>query len=189
MARREVRDSDFSGERIESPDDRAQVIVSEYPGLESPVVLDASREEVPGIIKVGIDAVRLEIRMPGDLGEEHLVTMDRKAFHKLLGKDDEGVAEVLENAEPLDQRRRVGRSAVRNGGDSITYTTMEHAGEPHRGKTTDEEKALVKEHLDKINARLTASGKRTIDLSNPEHVTRYGLEELAKQLEAERGAD
>ena len=58
------------------------------------------------------------------------------------------------------------------------YATLEHAGKPHRGKTTDEEKALVREHFDEINDRLAAEGLRTISLDDTEHVERYGLEEL-----------
>jgi hypothetical protein len=38
---------------------------------------------------------------------------------------------------------------------------------------------LVQEHLDQINERLAAENLRTISLSDPDHVERYGLERLA----------
>ena len=57
----------------------------------------------------------------------------------------------------------------------------EHAGKPHKGKTTEAEKRLVREHLDEINERLAAQNLRTISLTDPEHVERYGLEQLAAE--------
>jgi len=65
----------------------------------------------------------------------------------------------------------------------VNYATLEHAGKPHKGKTTDAEKRLVREHLDEINERLTAEGLRTVSLSDAEHVERYGLEDLVREQE------
>jgi hypothetical protein len=69
-----------------------------------------------------------------------------------------------------------------SGGGRVNYATLEHAGEPHKGKTTDLEKQLVRDHLDEINDRLVAQGLRTISLADPEHVERYGLQDLAGEL-------
>lgn len=44
---------------------------------------------------------------------------------------------------------------------------------------TDAEKQLVRGHLDEIDKRLAAEGPRSIDLNDPDHVERYGLEDLA----------
>ena len=63
--------------------------------------------------------------------------------------------------------------------DRVNYGTLEHAGKPHKGKTTDAEKQLVQAHLDEINERLAAQNLRTISLTDPDHIERYGLEELA----------
>ncbi|MCA1605790.1 MAG: hypothetical protein LC775_10030, partial [Acidobacteria bacterium] len=65
--------------------------------------------------------------------------------------------------------------------DKLDYASLEHAGKPHRGKTTEAEKETVQGNLDAINERLKADGMRTIDLDNAEHVSRYGLEALAKE--------
>src|SRR5258708_14843739 len=53
------------------------------------------------------------------------------------------------------------------------YTTLfrsEHAGQPHKGRITDAEKQLVREHLDEVNERLAAQGLRTISLTDREHI-------------------
>ena len=65
--------------------------------------------------------------------------------------------------------------------DKLDYATLEHAGKPHRGKTTDAEKEIIRNNLDKINERLEREGSRTISLDDPEMVARYGLEDLAKE--------
>jgi len=64
-------------------------------------------------------------------------------------------------------------------GDRTNYADLAHAGKPHKGKVTDAEKQLVQENFDEINARLAREGIRTINLAEPEHAERYGLEELA----------
>ena len=65
--------------------------------------------------------------------------------------------------------------------DKLDYSTLEHAGKPHRGKTTDAEKETVRGNLAVINERLKGDRIRIIHLDNAEHVTRYGLEALAKE--------
>jgi len=65
------------------------------------------------------------------------------------------------------------------------HTTLEHAGKPHKGKTTDVEKQLVREHFDQINERLAAQGLRTISLTDPDHIERYGLQQFARERHAE----
>ena len=62
-----------------------------------------------------------------------------------------------------------------------------------RGRPPTREKQLVRDHLDEINERLAAQGIRTISLADPDHVERYGLQQLAWdrngfELEDETGA-
>ena len=66
-------------------------------------------------------------------------------------------------------------------GSATLPASSKYAGAPHRGKITDEEQRLVREHPGEIDERLAALGQRTISLDDPEHVERYGLEELAGQ--------
>ncbi len=69
-----------------------------------------------------------------------------------------------------------------DSGGRVNYASLEHAGEPHKGKTTDAEKQLVRDHFEEINDRLVAQGLRTISLTDPDHVDRYGLHDLASEL-------
>ena len=62
---------------------------------------------------------------------------------------------------------------------------MEHAGKPHKGKVTDAEKRLVRDHLDEINQRLAGQGMRTISLADPDHIERYGLQQSVRDRTAE----
>jgi hypothetical protein len=70
-------------------------------------------------------------------------------------------------------------------GDRLDYATLEHAGKPHKGKVTDTEKQLVRDHLDEINLRLADQGLRTISVADPDHVERYGLRQSARDRTAE----
>ena len=94
------------------------------------------------------------------------------------------MSEILATARPT---RRASRSATAAASreDRANYATIEHAGKPHKGKITDTEKQLVHDHLDEINERLAGQGLRTISLSEPEHVERYGLQELARERNVE----
>ena len=87
--------------------------------------------------------------------------------------------------------RRGSRSPATGGsrGERLDNATREHAGKPHKGKITDSEKQLVRDHLDEINERLAGQGLRAISLTDPEHVERYGLQDLAgeRNLELEFG--
>jgi hypothetical protein len=90
------------------------------------------------------------------------------------------MADVIRRAGPAyPPRKRATRPVpVVN---KLDYSTLEHAGKPHRGKTTDAEKDTVRQNLAAINERLKADGMRTIDLADAEHVAWYGLEALAKE--------
>ena len=57
----------------------------------------------------------------------------------------------------------------------VDYGTLEHAGEPHRGRITETEKRLVRENLDEVNARLRGQGLREIDPGEDSMRDRYGL--------------
>ena len=51
----------------------------------------------------------------------------------------------------------------------VDYSTLEHAGEPHRGRITEAEKQIVREHLAEVNQRLSKQDIRMIDPADPEH--------------------
>jgi hypothetical protein len=66
--------------------------------------------------------------------------------------------------------------AGRSGRGKVNYATLEHAGEPHRGRITEAEKELVRKNLDQVNRRLRDAGQREIDPSDQAMRDRYGLE-------------
>ena len=116
-----------------------------------------------------------------DQDEPRRAYMDLAAFDEL--STEQPMSELLASARPA---RRGAKSSAASPAraDRLNYASLEHAGRPHRGKVTDEEKQLVREHFDEVNDRLAAAGLRTISLSDPEHLDRYDLAALA----AERGA-
>jgi hypothetical protein len=169
----------------------ARIVIHEHPELgDGPVEIEVLADEAKVIEKAALRVAMVDIYLPGE-DEPRRVAMDAGAFDKLAS--ERPMAELLIQAPRARVAKRASRAAPGLGaspagatarGDTAKgdrdYTTLEHAGKPHRGRTTDEEKALVREHFDEINDRLAAEGLRTISLGDPEHVERYGLAELAQ---------
>jgi hypothetical protein len=186
MGQKTVRFSDLSGQLIMHDDALARIVVHEHPELgDGPVEIEALTEEAGAIEESGLRVAVLDLYLPDDI-EPRRIVMEADAFDKLATQNS--MAELLTAARPV---RRSTRSSASGGSrtDRLDYGTREHAGKPHKGKATDTEKRLVNEHLDEINERLAAQGLRTISLTDPEHVERYGLQDLARErnLELEFG--
>jgi hypothetical protein len=180
VGQKTVRFSDLSGQLITDNEAPARIVVAEHPCLpDGPVEIEALTAEATDIEKAGGQAALVDLYFPGD-DQPRRVVLDVAEFDKLA--TDKPMSEILATARPT---RRASRSATAAASreDRTNYATIEHAGSPHKGKTTDAEKRLVREHLDEINERLAAQNLRTISLTDPDHVERYGLERLA----AERG--
>jgi hypothetical protein len=176
VGQKTVRFSDLSGQLITDDEAPARIVVSGHPGLpDGPVEIEALVAEATDIEKSGGQVALVDLYFPGD-EQPRRVVLDVAEFDKLA--TDKPMSEILATARPA---RRASRSAAAAASreDRVNYATLEHAGKPHKGKTTDAEKRLVREHLDEINERLAAQGLRTISLTDPEHVDRYGLESLA----------
>jgi hypothetical protein len=176
VGQKTVRFSDLSGQLIMDDDIPARIVVHEHPQLaDAPVEIEALTDEARAIEEGGGLVAVVDLYFPGD-AQPRRVAMDAVEFDKLAaGKP---MSEVLAAARPA---RRSSRSAPAPAAreDRVNYATLEHAGKPHKGKTTDAEKRLVREHLDQINERLAAENLRTISLTDPDHVERYGLGHLA----------
>ena len=185
MGQKTVRFSDLSGQLITDDEVPARIVVSEHPALpEGPVEIDALAAEAADIEKAGGQAALVDLYFPGD-EQPRRVVLDVAEFDKLA--IDKPMSELLAAARPARRSPRSATAAASRE-DRANYATIEHAGKPHKGKTTDAEKRLVRDHLDEINERLAAQGLRTISLADPEHVERYGLERLAAERgEAESG--
>jgi hypothetical protein len=176
VGQKTVRFSDLSGQLITDDEAPARIVVAEHPCLsDGPVEIEALTAEATDIEKAGGQAALVDLYFPGD-DQPRRVVLDVAEFDKLA--TDKPMSEILATARPA---RRASRSATATASreDRANYATIEHAGKPHKGKTTDAEKRLVREHLDEINERLAAQNLRTISLTDPDHVERYGLERLA----------
>jgi hypothetical protein len=174
VGQKTVRFSDLSGQLIMGDDAPARVVICEHPELaDSPVEIEILPDEATAIEEAAVQVAVLDLYFPGD-DQPRRVAMDVDAFDQLA--TDKPIGELLAAARPA-RRARSAASAARDA--RISYATLEHAGKPHKGRATDAEKQLVREHLDDINERLSAQGLRTISLADPDHVERYGLEQLA----------
>jgi hypothetical protein len=179
MGQRVVRFSDLTNKIIEDNGEVARIVVEQHPALENgPVEIEVSHGEVELIQKGALSVVSLKIFM-GDGSAPEPVTMEIEAFNKLAGDMD--MTDVIHRAQPAYPQRKQAKLAPVSTGDKLDYASLEHAGKPHRGKTTDAEKETVRNNLNKINERLERDGLRTIRLDDAEMVARYGLEALAKE--------
>jgi len=183
VGQKTVRFSDLSGQLITDDEAPARIVIQEHPDLpDGPVELEALADEATGIEKAGGQAALVDLYLPGS-DRPRRVVLDAAEFDKLA--TDRPMSELLAAARPA--RRASRAAAVPAREDRVNYGTFEHAGKPHKGKTTDAEKRLVRDHLDDINERLAAQNLRTISLTDPEHVDRYGLAQLAgEQAEPEQ---
>jgi len=186
MGQKTVRFSDLSGQLIMHDDALARIVVHEHPELgDGPVEIEALTDEAEAMEETALRVAVIDLYLPDDI-EPRRIVMEADAFDKLATQSS--MAELLTAARPV---RRSARSSGTGGSraDRLDYATREHAGKPHKGKITDTEKQLVRDHLDEINERLAGQGLRAISLSDPEHVERYGLQDLARErnLELEFG--
>ena len=176
MGQKTVKFSDLSGEIIISGDALARIVVHEHPELgDGPVEIEALLDEASAIDKAALRVAVVDLYLPGD-DEPHRVAMDAGSFDELA--TDKPMSELLVTARPARRGSKVAAAGPARG-DRTNYGDIAHAGKPHKGKVTDAEKQLVQENFDEINARLAGGGLRTLSLTDPEHVARYGLEELA----------
>jgi hypothetical protein len=168
VGQKTVKFSDLSGEIITRDDAVARIVVHEHPELgDGPVEIEALTDEARAVVDLYISGEE----------EPHRVAMDADSFDKLA--TDKPMSEILITARPA-RRSSKATAAGPARGDRANYADPAHAGKPHKGRVTEEERRLVQERFDEINARLDGEGMRTISLADPEHVERYGLEEVAR---------
>ncbi|HEV7831479.1 MAG TPA: hypothetical protein VGP04_22110 [Pseudonocardiaceae bacterium] len=178
MAQRLVRFSDLTNKMIQD-DEVVRIVIEQHPALQNgPVELEAAPDEVEAIRTSVLNVVSLKLYQDDSTSPE-IVTMEIEAFNRLAGDMD--MEDVLRKAQPAHTPRKPTRPAAASAADKLDYTSLEHAGKPHRGKTTDAEKEIVRNNFDKINERLERDGLRVIRLDDAEMVARYGLDDLAKE--------
>ena len=165
MGQKTVKFSDLSGELIIKDDSLARIVVHEHPELGGgPVEIEVHADEARAIDQAAVEVAVVDLYFP-DQDEPRRAYMDLAAFDEL--STEQPMSELLASARPA---RRGAKSSA---------ASPARAGRPHRGKVTDAEKQLVREHFDEVNDRLAAAGLRTISLSDPDHLDRYDLAALA----------
>jgi hypothetical protein len=179
MAVKVVHVSDISGKEADEQS-LGRLVVHEHPEYaDLPVTLEVLPEEVESL-QGASRFVTVEWIAPGARkGERMVVSLDD--FNLLGGA---GVMESAIQDALITKHRSRPRSGGGGGGSSaggrsgrgkVNYATLEHAGEPHRGRITEAEKELVRKNLDQINRRLRDAGQREIDPNDQAMRDRYGL--------------
>ncbi|MFE2410163.1 hypothetical protein ACFXDE_17680 [Kitasatospora sp. NPDC059408] len=180
MGQKIIRFSDLTGEHVENDDDLVRIVVHRHPDLtDGPVEIEALAGELAAVEELALDLVTIELHVPGS-DEPRTVVMEAEAFDRLASAAP--MAEVLRGAKPVARSVPSQSAASLAARERVNYASLDHAGRPHKGRTTDAEKQVVQQHLEEINERLATEGVRTIDLANSEHVSRYGLEALARAI-------
>ena len=188
MGQKTVRFSDLSGQLIMHDDALARIVVHEHPELgDGPVEIEALTDEAEAMEEAALRVAVLDLYFRDDI-EPHRIVLEADVFDKLATENP--MSELLITARPARRSPRTPTNGASRG-DRLYYATLEHAGKPHKGKTTDTEKQLVRDHLAEINERLARQGIRTISLTDADHIERYGLDQLAREhtMELEFGLD
>jgi hypothetical protein len=180
MAVKVVHVSDISGKEADEQS-LGRLVVHEHPEYaDLPVTLEVLPDEIESL-EGASRFVTVEWIAPGARkGERMVVSLDD--FNLLAGA---GVMESAVQDALIAKHRNRPRSGAAGGGGSaggrsgrgkVNYATLEHAGEPHRGRITEAEKELVRKNLDQVNRRLRDAGQREIDPSDQAMRDRYGLQ-------------
>jgi hypothetical protein len=179
MAVKVVHVSDISGKEADEQS-LGRLVVHEHPEYaDLPITLEVLPNEIE-TLQGASRFVTVEWIAPGARkGERMVVSLDD--FNLLAGA---GVMEsAIQDALIAKHRNRPrsgggGGSAPpgRSGRGKVNYATLEHAGEPHRGRITEAEKELVRNNLDTVNRRLRDAGQREIDPADQAMRDRYGLQ-------------
>jgi hypothetical protein len=181
MAVKVVHVSDISGKEADEQSLGRLVVLDHPEYADLPVTLEVLPEEIESL-QGASRFVTVEWIAPGARkGERLVVSLDD--FNLLAG------AGMMESAiqEALIAKHRSrprsggggaggGSASGRSGRGKVNYATLEHAGEPHRGRITEAEKELVRKNLDQVNRRLRDAGLREIDPNDQAMRDRYGLE-------------
>jgi hypothetical protein len=183
MGTKVVHVSDISG-REGTREELGRLVIHQHPEFHQlPVSLDVMPEEIKPLEAV-TQLVALEYFAPGSQRGERL-TVTLEDFDRLAPDGVEMKAVVFQALIDQQARRSAAKAAQQPGTPvqarghgrraRVNYASLEHAGEPHRGRITETEKRLVREHLDDINERLRSQGLRQIDPADAAIKERYSM--------------
>jgi hypothetical protein len=145
-----VRISDLSGREFESEDLIARLVIEEHPDFPEPITLEVLPAEVEQALPREQNFVRVAYFTPTTReSTPRRFVMSVEDFNSLSQQDDMTV--VLNKAFLAQQEeRKRGKRTASEGRPRIDYSSPEHAGEPHRGRITDAEKAYVRNNLEEV---------------------------------------
>jgi hypothetical protein len=173
VAVKQVRVSDLSG-RQAGEEQFAKLIIHEHPQYQGPITLDVLPEEI-GELPESDQYVSIEVVEPGERsGQRALLSVDR--FNKLAASGDMNA--ILMNAVATQQPQRSAQPLRRGRGTRDGQAPSRRKvewGLPHRGRTSPEEAAYVREHLDEVQQLRAARGVPLLDPADPRTKKRYGL--------------
>jgi hypothetical protein len=171
MADLTVKQSDLTGELVLDPAQVVTIKVLRHPALpDGPVTIEAAAGELKPVEKHQLDVAIFDVTMPGE--ETGRVVMTVANFDALA--KNKPMADVLAAGVPVKQTTR-STGTSKAGGDRLNYATLEHCGELHRGKITDEEARLVRENPEQASSNRQAQGHAAIKWGDPKEQARYGL--------------
>jgi hypothetical protein len=166
MGEQLVKTSDLTGEFLLQEDQIVKLRVIEHPALKGgPVVLDAQTSELKAVEKHQLEVAIFETAISGNVSRHVMLVTNFDALAK-NGDMNHIVAEAA-SVKPV--------KAKTTNGERVNYATLEHCGELHRGKITEEEARLVRENQERASANREAQGHGAIDFSDPRERQRYGL--------------
>ena len=179
MAVKQVVVSDISGVELDDGD-HARVVV-QHPDMAGPLELDISTAEAAKLTETTLRLVAMTVLEPNK--PPRSVQMETKVLDRLF--PDVDFDRVLEGARRADlaavpPSQRPGRpggsaAASRTTGEKIDYTAPDRFGQLHRGRVTEEEARLVREHRTQASANRESQGHPPIDFDDAAEVKRYGL--------------
>jgi hypothetical protein len=175
LAVKQIHVSDLSGKQADD-DQMARLVIHEHPQYQGPITLDVLPDEI-GELPESERYVSIEVILPGDRsGQKALISLEK--FNKLAPDMSSIVMNAVEAQTapaPSEPKRRGRRGGAGSGRGKVNYASLEHAGEPHRGRITEAEKELVRDNLEAVNKRLRDVGLREIDPNDATMRDRYGL--------------
>ncbi|HEV2403778.1 MAG TPA: hypothetical protein VGS08_06295 [Candidatus Saccharimonadales bacterium] len=134
MSERVVNFSDLTGQMIEGPDQRVELVVTDHPDLDQPVRLEAMPSEVELLGKLALkDPVVLDVTHP-DEEESKRYVLTVPNFNKLATDKERPMDQILADATPLALPRpsqRRSHNKTTNGEPLRTFNSLESAGLGH----------------------------------------------------------
>jgi hypothetical protein len=181
MAKREQIVSDLTGKDIPSSETPHEVFV---PVEDSYRKLDLSKKDFTELGKAAINVLPIEAMLPGE-EEPKMLYLNPDALDALVPGERKW-EDVLADAQTVKKRKMGNGAIVGVANNERDYTSVDWAGSPKKGTTSEYEKRTIFNNFVQINRNLLDREQRLVDPRNPQIAERYGLgkhaDDLLKQI-------